>query len=156
MLTSALLRSTPLSADKTYYYFVQEYVRARLIQFAGAFARRINPTLNPQIVQQAAAEAIASLPAPEYGRVAVENRDLQLVFRHDCLYVLSTIAFPSVFVMVSPSGASHCTARLQQAVVKSACKSTGVTISSLPFISSGSCAHDIYFGEALLIGFDMS
>ncbi|KAK9908084.1 hypothetical protein WJX75_002589 [Coccomyxa subellipsoidea] len=64
---------------------LEEYVRARLIQFAGAFARRINPTLNPQIVQQAAAEAIASLPAPEYGRVAVENRDLQLVFRHDCL-----------------------------------------------------------------------
>ncbi len=63
----------------------QEYVRARLIQFAGAFARRVNPTLSPQIVQQAAAEAIASLPAPEYGRVAVENRDLQLVFRHDCL-----------------------------------------------------------------------
>ncbi|BDA44884.1 probable calmodulin-binding protein 60 B at N-terminal half [Coccomyxa sp. Obi] len=64
---------------------LEEYVRARLAQFAGAFARRINPTLNPQIVQQAAAEAIASLPAPEYGRVAVENRDLQLVFRHDCL-----------------------------------------------------------------------
>ena len=65
--------------------FAQEYVRARIIQFAGAFARRINPNLGPQIVQQAAAEAIASLPAPEYGRVAVENRDLQLVFRHDCL-----------------------------------------------------------------------
>ena len=63
----------------------QEYVRARIIQFAGAFARRVNPNLAPQIVQQAAAEAIASLPAPEYGRVAVENRDLQLVFRHDCL-----------------------------------------------------------------------
>ena len=66
---------------------VQEYVRARLIQFAGAFARRINPTLNQQVVQQAAAEAIASLPAAELGRVSLESRDLQLVFRHDCLYV---------------------------------------------------------------------
>ncbi|CAL5229988.1 g13422 [Coccomyxa viridis] len=64
---------------------LEEYVRARIIQFAGAFSRRVNPNLAPQIVQQAAAEAIASLPAPEYGRVAVENRDLQLVFRHDCL-----------------------------------------------------------------------
>lgn len=64
---------------------VQEYVRARLIQFAGAFARRINPTLGQQFIQQAAADAISSLPQPEFGRVAVENRDLQLVFRHDCL-----------------------------------------------------------------------
>ena len=64
---------------------VQEYVRARLIQFAGAFSRRVNPNLDQRLVQQAAAEAIASLPAPEFGRVAVENRDLQLVFRHDCL-----------------------------------------------------------------------
>lgn len=64
---------------------MQEYVRARLIQFAGAFSRRVNPNLDQRLVQQAAAEAIASLPAPELGRVAVENRDLQLVFRHDCL-----------------------------------------------------------------------
>ena len=47
----------------------------------------MNPNLDQRLVQQAAAEAIASLPAPEFGRVAVENRDLQLVFRHDCLWV---------------------------------------------------------------------
>ena len=69
-------------------------MRARLIQFAGAFARRVNPTLSSQVVQQAAGEAIASLPAPEYGRVAVENRDLQLVFRHDCL--CATISLPDI------------------------------------------------------------
>ncbi len=60
-------------------------MRARLAQFAGAFAGRINPQLSPQVVQQVATECIASLPAPEYGRLAVEQRDLQLVFRHDCL-----------------------------------------------------------------------
>ncbi|KAK9840330.1 hypothetical protein WJX74_007747, partial [Apatococcus lobatus] len=64
---------------------LEEYVRVRLIQFAGAFARRVKPNLSQQAVQQAAAEAIASLPPPELGRVAIENRDLQLVFRHDCL-----------------------------------------------------------------------
>ncbi|KAK9846825.1 hypothetical protein WJX84_002893 [Apatococcus fuscideae] len=64
---------------------LEEYVRVRLIQFAGAFARRVKPNLSQQAVQLAAAEAIASLPPPELGRVAIENRDLQLVFRHDCL-----------------------------------------------------------------------
>lgn len=64
----------------------QEYVRARLAQFAGAFAGRINPQLSLHVVQQVATECIASLPAPEYGRLPVEQRDLQLVFRHDCLW----------------------------------------------------------------------
>ena len=73
---------------------LQEYVQARLIQFAGAFSRRVNPNLDQRLVQQAAAEAIASLPAPEFGRVAVENWDLQLVFRHDCLCVLSSCLAP--------------------------------------------------------------
>jgi len=65
--------------------YSQEYVRARLIQFAGAFAQRIAPSLGIDLVQQAAAEAISSLPAAEVGRISLENRDLQLVFRHDCL-----------------------------------------------------------------------
>ncbi|KAK9803602.1 hypothetical protein WJX72_004040 [[Myrmecia] bisecta] len=64
---------------------LEEYVRARLIQFAGEFARRMCPTLSLQLVQQAAADAIQSLPPVDVGRVAVESRDLQLVFRHDCL-----------------------------------------------------------------------
>ena len=60
-------------------------MRSRLIQFAGPFARRINPALPQGLIQQAAAETIAVLPPPEYGPASVENRDLQLVFRHDCL-----------------------------------------------------------------------
>lgn len=64
---------------------VEEYVRARLVQFAGPFARRINPALPQGLIQQAAAETIATLPPPEYGPASVEHRDLQLVFRHDCL-----------------------------------------------------------------------
>lgn len=64
---------------------LQEYVRARLIQFASPFARRINPAMPQTIIQQVAAEAMAALPAPEYGPAVVERRDLQLVFRHDCL-----------------------------------------------------------------------
>ena len=63
----------------------QDYVRARLVQFASAFARLINPTLAQQNIRQAAADAISSLPAPQSGKIAFEQRDLQLVFRHDCL-----------------------------------------------------------------------
>lgn len=63
----------------------QEYVRARLIQFAGPFAKRLSPELSQAAVQRAAADAIASLPAAEVGRISLESRDLQLVFRHDCL-----------------------------------------------------------------------
>ena len=69
-------------------------MRVRLIQFAGAFARRVKPNLSQQAVQLAAAEAIASLPPPELGRVAIENRDLQLVFRHDCLCVPGPVQCP--------------------------------------------------------------
>jgi len=60
-------------------------VRARLIQFAVPFGRRINPALPQNVLDQAAAHTIAVLPPPEYGPASVENRDLQLVFRHDCL-----------------------------------------------------------------------
>jgi hypothetical protein len=63
----------------------QDYVRARLIQFAMPFGRRVAPALPPNLLEQAAAQTIAMLPPPEYGPASVENRDLQLVFRHDCL-----------------------------------------------------------------------
>lgn len=64
---------------------LQEYVRARLIQFAMPFGRRVAPALPPNLLEQAAAQTIAMLPPAEYGPASVENRDLQLVFRHDCL-----------------------------------------------------------------------
>lgn len=63
----------------------QDYVRARLIQFAMPFGRRVAPALPPNLLEQAAAQTIAMIPPPEYGPASVENRDLQLVFRHDCL-----------------------------------------------------------------------
>lgn len=63
----------------------QEYARARVLQFAQAFASRLNPTVGPAVVQQAAVDCLASLPPPDYTGVALEQRDLQLVFRHDCL-----------------------------------------------------------------------
>ncbi len=40
-------------------------------------------TVDQRVLQHATAEAIASLPGP--ASVPVESRDLQLVFRHDCL-----------------------------------------------------------------------
>ena len=62
----------------------QDYVRARLVQFAGAFAARAAPNLGPADVRAAAAAAIAGLPPPERGG-GPAARELQLVFRHDCL-----------------------------------------------------------------------
>ena len=60
-------------------------MRSRLVQFAGALARIVVPTLAHQSILEATAEAIASLPAPEMASLAFESKDLQLVFRHDCL-----------------------------------------------------------------------
>ena len=76
----------------------QDYVRARLVQFAGAFASAACPQLGPADVRAAAAAAIARLPPPLLGdgRGAggasgerAGPRELQLVFRHDCLCVVS-------------------------------------------------------------------
>lgn len=49
------------------------------------FGRRVAPALPPSLLEQAAAQTIAMLPPPECGPASVEHRDLQLVFRHDCL-----------------------------------------------------------------------
>ena len=63
----------------------QEYVRARLLQFSQALAGRIAPSMTPQMVHQAALDALRVVPAPDYSGAALATRDLQLVFRHDCL-----------------------------------------------------------------------
>ena len=63
----------------------QEYARARILQFSQAFAARLNPTVGPGVVQQAALDCLAALPPPDYSGISLEQRDLQLVFRHDCL-----------------------------------------------------------------------
>lgn len=64
---------------------VEEYVRARIAQFTEPFARLCNLTLQPAAIRQAAADTIADIPLPEYDSNPAEFRDLQLVFRHDCL-----------------------------------------------------------------------
>lgn len=64
---------------------LEEYVRARIVQFANAFSGRVSPALAPGMVQRATAETIQSLPPPEPPAASLETRDLQLVFRHDCL-----------------------------------------------------------------------
>ena len=63
----------------------QEYVRARLLQFSRALAGRIAPNMTPQMVHQAALDALRVVPPPDYSGAALATRDLQLVFRHDCL-----------------------------------------------------------------------
>lgn len=62
-------------------------MRARLLQFALALASNIAPQLSPALVQSAAFDAIQALPPPDYGGapLAVPARELQMVFRHDCL-----------------------------------------------------------------------
>lgn len=59
-------------------------MRARLVQFAPALAGRIAHTLAPQMVEQATYDVLQTLPAADYSGAALETRDLQLVFRHDC------------------------------------------------------------------------
>ncbi len=66
---------------------LEAYVQARIIQFAIAFASRINPALAANIVERSAKETLASLPPPQRQSASQDARDLQLVFRHDCLYV---------------------------------------------------------------------
>lgn len=66
---------------------LESYVQARIIQFAIAFASRINPALAANIVQRSAKETLASLPPPQRQVVTQDAQELQLVFRHDCLYV---------------------------------------------------------------------
>lgn len=90
------LSERSLNASPTKKNRLQDYVRARLVQFAGAFAARACPQLGAADVRAAAAAAIARLPAPLLGdgRNAAAGgasgagdgpRELQLVFRHDCL-----------------------------------------------------------------------
>ncbi len=39
-------------------------------------------------MDRAAAEALQAMPPPEYAPVPLQQKDLQLVFRHDCMYVV--------------------------------------------------------------------
>uniref|UniRef100_A0A1D1ZYM3 CSE family protein n=1 Tax=Auxenochlorella protothecoides TaxID=3075 RepID=A0A1D1ZYM3_AUXPR len=64
---------------------LEEYVRARMGQFGSVLASRLNPTLSELTVQRVTAEVLNSLPPPDYSGAALETKEFQLVFRHDCL-----------------------------------------------------------------------
>ena len=57
------------------------------MQFCPAYAGRIAPGVGLQQLQQAAFEVLQSMPPPDYTD-ALGARELQLVFRHDCQYVV--------------------------------------------------------------------
>ena len=66
----------------------QEYVRSRIAQLVSAFTRSLRshaPSLAQDTITQALAEALSAIPPPVYDIVPLENRELQLVFRHDCM-----------------------------------------------------------------------
>lgn len=64
---------------------LEEYVRSRLNQFSLGLERKLTSMVNPDIFERLVAETYTQLPAPEYCDLPIEARELQLVFRHDCL-----------------------------------------------------------------------
>ncbi|GMH34106.1 hypothetical protein BSKO_01940 [Bryopsis sp. KO-2023] len=64
---------------------LEEYVRARLNQFAHYLWQRVAPQMPQVAFENEVAMAYTHLPAPQYGQVPLDQRELQLVFRHDCL-----------------------------------------------------------------------
>lgn len=67
---------------------LQEYVQHRIGQMMAAFHMRLQhhvPGLPTEVLKTALQEALATVPPPEYACVPLEQRDLQLVFRHDCM-----------------------------------------------------------------------
>ncbi len=66
----------------------QDYVQARIAQLFSVFNRRLSmhvPGLPQEAVNKSLAEAFSACPPPEYSIIPLEERDLQLVFRHDCM-----------------------------------------------------------------------
>eukprot|EP00198_Chlamydomonas_reinhardtii_P001203 XP_001690538.1 predicted protein [Chlamydomonas reinhardtii] len=67
---------------------LEDYVRVRLTQYISLLSGRLNhyaPGLSKDALDRAAAEALAYLPPGEHGQLSLEDKQLQLVFRHDCL-----------------------------------------------------------------------
>lgn len=63
-------------------------MRTRITQFAGIYAQRIGqyvPGLSKEMLDRAASDALAVLPSGDHGQLSLEDKQLQLVFRHDCL-----------------------------------------------------------------------
>lgn len=67
---------------------MQDYVRARIGQYVSLLGQRLGhyaPGLGREAFERSAAEALACLPAGDHAQLALEDKQLQLVFRHDCL-----------------------------------------------------------------------
>lgn len=67
---------------------LQDYVRLRIAQFISLLSQRLGhyaPGLVKEALDRAAAEALAYLPLGDHGQLSLEDKQLQLVFRHDCL-----------------------------------------------------------------------
>jgi hypothetical protein len=78
----------PLPARRTPPRPRQDYVRVRLTQFLGLLSGRLGhyaPGLPAGALERAAADALACMPPGDHGQLSLEDKQLQLVFRHDCL-----------------------------------------------------------------------
>ncbi|KAG1669208.1 hypothetical protein FOA52_001459 [Chlamydomonas sp. UWO 241] len=67
---------------------LEEYVQNRIAQLVSVFTRRLQshaPALPNEVISKSLAEAYQAVPPPEYSVIPLEDRDLQLVFRHDCM-----------------------------------------------------------------------
>lgn len=85
---SATLQANFATPATTVPSLVQEYVRNRLMQFIRAFALRmvqLVPQVSPGLLESIVRETFDILPSPDYGQVPVDELELQLVFRHDCM-----------------------------------------------------------------------
>ena len=61
---------------------------ARLRQFLEVYKLRIlqlAPSVGTELLDKAATAALADLPTPRFGKLSLDQMELQLVFRHDCL-----------------------------------------------------------------------
>ncbi|GAX78271.1 hypothetical protein CEUSTIGMA_g5713.t1 [Chlamydomonas eustigma] len=67
---------------------LEEYVRARIAQLISTFSRSLqlhSPAITQDLIAKSLGEALSAIPPPVYDIIPLENRDLQLVFRHDCM-----------------------------------------------------------------------
>lgn len=69
---------------------LQGVYRDHISQFVSSFGQRLAqlvPGAAPSVIEQAAQDALVALPLPVAGmqQPAIEQLELQLVFRHDCL-----------------------------------------------------------------------
>lgn len=67
---------------------LEDYVEARLLQILRQFAPRLQqliPAAQPEIIEGVMRHALQAIPPPDYSQIQVEDMDLQLVFRHECL-----------------------------------------------------------------------